>query len=399
MDGEEVEHIHTNLTARVDVTEARPLKENAGICFIGTKKAGDFNLPESEALLWLDVPNAYGKPNSDVLRPWRNGESLVQRPAAQWIIDTGLSMSHAELERYELPYFRVDAKVRPAREKNKRALYREKWWLHAETRSGMRRAVKDKHRYLATPEVAKHRVFVWLDEEVLSDGTIYTFNRIDDFFFGVMQSSIHQLWALKMGTRLEDRPRYTPTTCFDTFPFPTPTPKQEQAISDAAARLNQLRENWLNPPEWMKSESIEFRASENGPWHRHLVPDSIGADGIGLARWTRKVPINPNRPVQDLRYDPRARTFRPHAVTTKDALAHRTLTHLYNHPPAWLQSAHRALDEAVFAAYGWPSDLDEEEILDRLLVLNRECSDSRHDRVPRVPPDPDDAPLEVPDAN
>jgi hypothetical protein len=53
-------------------------------------------------------------------------------------------------------------------------------------------------------------------------------------------------------------------------------------------------------------------------------------------------------------------------------LAKRTLTRLYNERPQWLRDLHRALDEAVAAAYGWPADLTEEEVLARLLALNRE---------------------------
>ena len=68
--------------------------------------------------------------------------------------------------------------------------------------------------------------------------------------FGLLQSRFHEVWALKQGTRLETRPRYTPTTCFETFPFPRPTPAQEAAIAAAAKELNELRERWLNPPEW-----------------------------------------------------------------------------------------------------------------------------------------------------
>lgn len=149
-------------------------------------------------------------------------------------------------------------------------------------------------------------------------------------------------------------------------------PQLKENIEVAAAQLNEWRENWLNPEDWMKEETIEFRASENGPWHRYLAPGSVGADGIGVAHWTRLVAAYPRRPVQDFRYDPKMKQFRNFAVTTEDALSHRTLTNLYNHPPAWLQSAHRNLDEAVFAAYGWPADLGDDEILERLLALNLE---------------------------
>ena len=131
--------------------------------------------------------------------------------------------------------------------------------------------------------------------------------RDDDYTFGVLHSRFHEVWALAMGTQLENRPRYTPTTCFETFPFPKPTDEQREAIAEAARELDRLREGWLNPPD------------------------------------------------------------------AKDAeLKKRTLTNLYNARPTWLQMAHEKLNEAVMDAYGWPHDLAEPEILERLLALNLE---------------------------
>jgi type II restriction/modification system DNA methylase subunit YeeA len=115
-----------------------------------------------------------------------------------------------------------------------------------------------------------------------------------------------------MGTQLEDRPRYTPSSTFETFPFPWPPGREPQdsplvkAIAEAARELVRQRDNWLNPPDAAPEE-----------------------------------------------------------------LAKLTLTHLYNKRPAWLENAHRKLDEAVFAAYGWPASLTDDELLRRLLALNQ----------------------------
>lgn len=351
LDSLPVEDIFPNLTGIVDLTSARPLLENAGLCFIGTKKAGEFNLSQSKALMMLGQPNPHGRPNSDVLRPWANGMSLVQRPDPQWIIDSGVNMTREEFELYEQPYFQVDALVRPVRASNNRGAYRDNWWIHAEARPGMRVALKGLPRYLATPRVSKHRVFVWLPSEVLPDDGVFAFARSDDYFFGVLHSRVHELWALKTGTRLEDRPRYTPTTCFDPFPFPAETPTGHFAISTAAARLNELRENYLNPPDWMREETTSFRASLDGPWG-HLVRDA-DARGVGTATWTRMV-------------------LRPELLIGPMFKRERTLTHLYNTRPPWLQTAHAALNVAVLNAYGLASDADDDAILAHLLELNRE---------------------------
>ena len=136
-------------------------------------------------------------------------------------------------------------------------------------------------------------------------------------------------------------------TCFETFPFPEPTEPQRVAIGEAAKRLNELRENWLNPPEWVKTQIMEFPASVDGPWARFVVePD---ARGIGTARWPRLV---------------------PKTVDAVAMLKKRTLTNLDNERPTWLDLAHRALDEAVFAAYDWPPSMTDDAILAVLLALN-----------------------------
>ena len=178
---------------------------------------------------------------------------------------------------------------------------------------------------------------------------VFVFARSDDYFFGVLHSRLHEVWALKLGTRLETRPRYTPTTCFETFPSPQPTTEQEKAIGEAAKELDALRNAWLNPPEWTKEEVLEFPGSINGPWARFVhEPDSRG---IGTVRYQRLVPRDADSARQ---------------------LAKRTLTNLYNERPAWLDQAHRKLDAAVFAAYGWDPAMSDEQILEKLLALNLE---------------------------
>jgi len=153
-----------------------------------------------------------------------------------------------------------------------------------------------------------------------------------------------------MGSRLETRPRYTATTCFQTFPFPRPTPAQEAAIATAAKELNELRERWLNPPEWTVEKILEFPGSTTGPWSRYLDAQTVDAQtGIGTVRYPRLEPKDADC-----------------AAKLKD----RTLTKLYNERPAWLDLAHKKLDTAVAAAYGWPADLTDEQILEKLLALN-----------------------------
>jgi type II restriction/modification system DNA methylase subunit YeeA len=343
LDGQPVRTIHADLTASSDqggsdLTTARPLLENAGIAFQGTIKVGAFDIPGDLARQWLQSPlNPNGRPNSDVLRPWANGMDITRRPSDTWIIDFGVSMPEAEAALYELPFQHVLQRVKPTREGLRRDGHRNYWWRYGEARPGMRNALAPLARYILTPRVSKHRLFVWMDKRVMPDSATVAIARDDDTAFGILHSRFHELWALRLGSSLEDRPRYTPSTTFETFPFPeglTPDIPASQyaadpravAIAEAARRLNDLRENWLNPPDLVR------RAPEVVPGY----PD-------------RLVPVD---------------------ATAAATLKTRTLTNLYNQRPAWLTQAHAALDTAVAAAYGWTADISEDEVLKRLLTLN-----------------------------
>jgi hypothetical protein len=188
----------------------------------------------------------------------------------------------------------------------------------------------------------------------LPDHQLVAFGIDDDYVLGVLHSRVHEVWALAQGTRLEDRPRYTPTTCFETFPFPVPTTERREAIAEAARELNALREGWLNPPEWTRSAVLEFAGRPGGPWDQFIAPETVQAHGalqIGVVRYARAVPRDDE---------------------CANKLAKRTLTELYNQRPTWLDLAHKKLDQAVLDAYAWPHDLTDDQILERLLILNLE---------------------------
>jgi hypothetical protein len=151
---------------------------------------------------------------------------------------------------------------------------------------------------------------------VVPDQQLIVFAREDDYFFGVLHSKVHELWARRQGTQLrevESGSRYTPTTCFETFPFPWPPGEEPandprvQTIAAAAKDLVEKRDRWLNPEGASEAE-----------------------------------------------------------------LKKRTLTNLYNQRPTWLDLAHTKLDQTVLDAYAWPHDLTDDQILERLLALNLE---------------------------
>ncbi|MGA2604396.1 MAG: DNA methyltransferase [Verrucomicrobiia bacterium] len=348
LDGKTIPTIHPNLTATADLGKACPLSENLNLCFMGPSPKAPFDLTEEAALAMLNDGNANGRPNSDVIRRVQSGVDLTSSDRRQWTLDFGL-LSVSVSAAYQLPFEHLRKHVYPIRSQNRRKAYAERWWQYAEARPGLRAALATLPRSLATPELAKHRVFVWRTPEHLCNQQTLVFARADDYFFGILHSRFHEIWALKLGTRLETRPRYTPTTCFETFPFPQPSPEQEAAIAAAAKELNELRERWLNPPEWTVETVLEFPGSVNGPWARFVVnPDK---NGIGTVRYPR---------------------LQPKDAECAKKLEDRTLTKLYNERPTWLDLAHKKLDAVVADAYGFPADLSDDQILERLLKLNLE---------------------------
>ena len=230
----------------------------------------------------------------------------------------------------------------------------------------MRNAIKPLHRFLITTTTSKHRLFIWLTHPILPDHQLIVFAHSEDAFFGILHSRIHEVWALAVGTQLREKEsgfRYTPTTCFESFPLPLPTPAQEAVIADAAKELNELRERWLNPPEWTETRTLDFVGSVAGPWARYVDPKTVDANtGIGTVRYPR---------------------LEPRDADCAAKLKKRTLTNLYNERPAWLDLAHKKMDAAVAAAYGWPADLTDEQILEKLLALNlaRAAEEVKPDQV------------------
>ena len=344
LDGNRVAQINADLAATTaDLTKAVKLPENHQSAFVGGKKKGSFDISGELAREWLRLPNnPNGRSNADVLKPWMNGMDVTRRPAGKWIIDFGHSMTEAEAALYEAPFAHVCKKVKPARDKNNRKELRRNWWRHDRSGQAMFEYLESLSRCIATPHVAKHRLFVWLDSRILPDGQLIVIARDDDTTFGILHSRFHEAWSLRLGTSLEDRPRYTLTTTFNTFPFPhglSPNiPAKDYAndpraiaIAEAVQRLVELRNHWLNPPEWVE-------------WIEEPV--------LGY----------PKRPV-------------PRNKEVEENLKARTLTNLYNNRPQWLLDAHKVLDDAVAAAYDWPVDISEEDVLQNLLDLNLASSE------------------------
>jgi type II restriction/modification system DNA methylase subunit YeeA len=303
LDGRPVASINSDLSARPDVTSALALVENSGLCFLGVMKGGPFDIEPTIAKLMLAAPaNPNGRPNSDVIKLRLGGQDVVKRSREGWIIDF-VEMDLPDAALYQLPFEYVRENVKPLRDQNRDARMHDKWWLHGRSRPDMRRAISGLARCIVTPEVSKYRLFIWMDTNTIPDHKLHVFARDDDYFFGVLQSRAHECWSLAQGSWMGvgNDPSYSSSRTFETFPFPFPP--------------------GLEPKDDSRVRAIAEAAAE-------LVK-------------LRDAWLNP-----------------PGASEAE--LKKRTLTNLYNQRPTWLDNAHRRLDEAVFAAYGWPADLSDE---------------------------------------
>ena len=366
LDGKAVHRIGPELAeireGGASLSSAAPLTENQSAAYQGPTKGGRFDVPGDTCRGWLVEPTLGTRPIWTVLKPWANGDAVTSRWPDSWIIDFN-DMPADQAALLEQPFDWVVRLVKPERDGNAEKRTREMFWQFKRLGTDCREAIKSLSTYIATPEVSKHRVFVLLPSSVAPDKNLVVVARADYTTFGVLQSRIHEVWALQQGTSLEDRPRYTSKSTFRTFPFPTGlTPADTahqrtealdggalipaelpaalrphaEAIARAAQRLVTLRDAWLNPPEWTER-----------------VPEIVPL-GLTTSPYPDRVVAKPG---------------------FEKELAKRTLTNLYNQRPAWLAQAHAALDRAVATAYGWsedPATLSDDEILRRLLGVNRE---------------------------
>jgi len=178
-------------------------------------------------------------------------------------------------------------------------------------------------RYIATVETAKHRVFVFLGKEILPDNKLINITLEDAYYLGVLSSKIHVAWALAAGGNLGvgNDPVYVKTRCFETFPFPSATEPQQTRIRELGERLDAHR----------KRQQAQYTDLTLTDMYNVLEKERAG-EGLN---------------------DKERRIHEQGLVGI-------------------LRQLHDELDAAVAEAYGWPADLPEAEILERLVRLNAE---------------------------
>jgi hypothetical protein len=313
--------INADLTVGADLTSVAGLLANEGICSNGMMLAGrGFVLSASEADHLISVDGSEAR---SVIKPFRNGGDLIRGRGNRFVIDLyGLT---ADEVRSRLPhvYQHVLETVKPERDQNRRAAFVKRWWVFGEPRRTFRPALTGLSRYVGTTETAKYRIFQFIDAKVTPDHMIVALASDDAFHLGVLSSRIHRLWALRAGGWLGvgNDPRYSKSRCFDPFPFPEPDIRTRAVMADVAEKLDAHRKR-------VQTEHPDITLTE-----MYNVLEKLRAGG----------------------------TLDADETSIKD----RALVLI-------LAELHDELDRSVAAAYGWPVDLSEQQLLARLVALNHE---------------------------
>ncbi|NEO86979.1 MAG: class I SAM-dependent DNA methyltransferase [Spirulina sp. SIO3F2] len=250
LDNKKVSTINSSLTSNVDLTASARLSANRNKSFIGVQPNGKGFLIEKEDVdKWIVEESK----NREVLKPFSMGGNLAKNPHGKpdrWIIDFA-DMSLEEVNNYKLPFEYVKSKVKPERMKNRESILREKWWRFKRTNESLRTAVKDLDTYFATPRVSKWIMFIPFQAEWLPGDLNVVVSSSDYYLLGILISHIHRLWAKVKSSTLKGDTRYTPSTCFETFPFPqTPTKKLTQQIRAKAIELHEYRSEQMEQKQW-----------------------------------------------------------------------------------------------------------------------------------------------------
>nr|WP_309509640.1 DNA methyltransferase [Hymenobacter sp. KCTC 23674] len=319
--GEQVGVLNADLTVGADVSSAQQLRANAGLSSNGMMLAGAGFIITAEEAAQLGLGTTPGLESR--IRPYRNGKDLTTRPRGVYLLDM-FGLTEAQfLTTYPNLYQWLVEQVKPERDHNNRKRLKEIWWQFGEVRKGLRAAVQDLPRYIATPETAKHRVFQFLETTIAPDHMLVAIASADAYHLGVLSSSLHIVWAATAGGRMGvgNDLRYNSSRCFQPFPFPLATATQQDRIRELAEQLDALRKQQQAQHSTLTITDL-YNVVEKLRAGQSLTPKEQVTNQLGLA----SVVLN----------------------------------------------LHQQLDREVAAAYGWAADLSEAELLTRLVRLNEQ---------------------------
>jgi SAM-dependent methyltransferase len=354
--------INSDLTVGIDVSSSSELRANDGLCYRGVQLIGSGFIVTPAEAQHLGLGKREGLEKH--IRLYRNGRDLTGNPRNVMVIDLfGLEATEVR-ERFPEVYQHIVQTVKPERDQNNRDSYKRLWWVFGEPRKDLRPALNGLSRYIATVETAKHRIFQFLDAEILPDNMIVCVATKDAVDLGILSSRFHVTWVLSQGGTLEDRPRYTKSHCFDPFPFPSATKAQRAEIARIAEGLDQHRKDaQRRHPEITLTQM--YNVLEKVRAGATLLPSPFTGEGAAKPRERDVKTASLPSPVS-LRLTPSPARGEGLALTPDEKLIFDNALILI------LKEHHDELDAAVASAYGWPVDLAEDEILARLVALNKE---------------------------
>ncbi len=312
--------ISADLSVGPDLQSASPLLANNDVSRNGMMLAGQgFKLEASAA----DAMIRRDQKNSDLIKPYLGGREILYHPRNRFVIDAFEQQQHELQNYYPILFQHLYDNVYPERSLNRRAAFRERWWIFGEPRRTFRPALRHISRFILTTETAKHRIFQFFPTTIIPDHMLVCIALDDAFHLGILSSHIHVAWALAAGGRLGvgNDPRYNKSRCFDPFPFPHSSDALKAKIRDLGEALDRHRKDVITK-------------------HKQLTM-------TGLYNVLEKVRAGDELSDAD-----------------KDVYDAGLI--------GVLKKIHDDLDTAVAEAYGWPTTINDEEILERLVALNRE---------------------------
>ncbi|MGB3763306.1 MAG: DNA methyltransferase [Ornithinimicrobium sp.] len=267
-----LDHIPASLSQAVDVAAAQPLAVNKKpkVTFQGqtTGNVAGFRLTLDQAREIVRRSPA----EAAYIHPLTSGDPLISTLSPTvWVIDLPFrdrieADQHApelmkHLRRAVLPGREVAADKEAARNaetmatrpgakpNNHHAKFLSLWWRHGYRRDDLIDAISRRDRYIALTIVAaeqRRSIYVFVDPQVRPDASLQAFALDDDYSFGILSSELHRTWFDERCSRLEARPRYTPTTVFDSFPWPSnPTDATVARVAEASAAIQDARAGYL----------------------------------------------------------------------------------------------------------------------------------------------------------
>ncbi|MEJ8476518.1 type IIL restriction-modification enzyme MmeI [Roseibium algae] len=296
---------------------AKALSSNLGVCSVGFQLTGKgFLLSPATAQHFRDTDIK----NSDVLKPWIGGLGIQRKAEAMVAIDVCGIEEATIRQKYPAIYQHLVDSVLPERAQNARKSVRDNWWVYGEARNTFRPAIKGLKTLVVSSLTASHRTFVYVPSSAIADSTTVMFAIEDASSLAVLSSRTHVVWSLAQGGTLEDRPRYNKSRCFDPFPFPELTETQKVLLRTLGEDLDAHRK--------------------------------------------RQQAVHPKLTLTQM-YNVLEKLRAGEAIEGKDK-------EIYDQGLIGiLRDLHDQIDAAVADAYGWPVDLSDEEILMRLVDLNK----------------------------